>query len=126
MIISPAYSQENRVEQVFNGVPDAVKAKLNKFMNAGTQEAQDMISDFSEDELVNIKQIYENVLNKAEKNEKRFLWLYQAAEARKADKTASERLFYVALAVVLLMTLFSGFVGYLYFAQKKLISHFKD
>ncbi|MDH5720855.1 MAG: hypothetical protein OEZ13_09625 [Spirochaetia bacterium] len=119
-------AQESRVDDIIKQAPDNMKEKMKKYLSVSTKEAQDMIIDFSDMELVNMKQAYENVLNNAKDNEKRVLWLYQAAEARKADKIAADRLFYVALALILLMTLFTTFVGYIYFAQRRLISHMNE
>ncbi|MDH5718359.1 MAG: hypothetical protein OEZ22_12090 [Spirochaetia bacterium] len=116
------YSQAGSVDNLLKDLPEGIKSKYEKFLSFETNDARMHLSEFSSDELEQIKNAYEGLLNKSGKSEKRILWIVEEAEARKADKIAADRLFYVALAVIILMVLFTGFVVYIYLSQKKLFN----
>ncbi len=85
----------------------ALSKKKHNFYSADTQEAKGRMADFTEAELEQILNEYKNGKTIMEQ---RTLWLIGELEARKADRVAADRLFYLFLAVVLTVTLILGFV----------------
>jgi len=102
---------------LFAETPDA---SLQLFFKAETTEARNLISGFSYEMLEN----YTNEIMNSDKmqnvQEARKLWLVEEYYKRKADKTAADRLFYVFLAVTLLMFLIFILTWKIYRMQKNL------
>lgn len=97
--------------------------KFEEFLHLPTNKAQDFISKFSDEELTKIWDTY-----KQEKpvKEQRIFWLLEAEANRKADKIASERLFYLYVALLFLGILFFVFIFMIYFRQKKFLQNFEE
>jgi len=90
------------------------------FLNAETTEARNLLSGFSYQALESYTEQYMNSAGAQDIKESRKLWLVEEFYKRKADKTASERLFYVFLAVTLLTLLILVLTFRIYQMQKSL------
>jgi hypothetical protein len=96
---------------------------VQTFLNAETTEARNLLSGFSYEMLENYTNQYmssEKMQSAQNMKEARKLWLIEEYYKRKADKTAADRLFYVFLAVTLLMLLISVLTFKIYKMQKNL------
>jgi cell division protein FtsL len=93
---------------------------MQVFLNAETTEARNLLSGFSFAMLEKYTNQYMSAPNMKNIKEARKLWLVEEYYKRKADKVASERLFYVFLAVTLLMLLILVLTFRIYQMQKKL------
>jgi hypothetical protein len=95
---------------------------VQTFLNAETADARNLLSGFSYQMLENYTDQYMNSPDSQNLKEARKLWLVEEYYKRKADKTASERLFYVFLAVTLLTLLILILTFRIYQMQKSLLN----
>lgn len=105
--IAPVYSQS----------PSGGEDLIQEYLNAETTEARNLLSGFSFELLENYANEY---TSSKDIKESRKLWIVEEYYKRKADKTASDRLFYVFLAVTLLMSLIFLLTFRIYQMQKNL------
>ncbi|MDH4199027.1 MAG: hypothetical protein OEV66_01480 [Spirochaetia bacterium] len=89
----------------------------NIFLNAETSEARNMLSGFSNQFIEDFTAQYKTNLNA---KESRKLWIMEEGFRRKSDQIASDRLFYVFLAVSLLVGLIFLLTLRIYQMQKKI------
>jgi len=102
---------------VYSQSIDDQEKTLQTFFNAETQEARNIMSAFTYDFLENYANKYVEALTI---KEGRKLWLVEEFYKRKADRTASERLYYVFMAVTLLTILITFLTFRIYQMQKNL------
>lgn len=115
--VSPVSAQSPTAK----GAPENDPA-VQAFLNAETAEARNLLSGFSYQALENYTDQYMNSGNNQNIKEARKLWLVEEYYKRKADKIASERLFYVFLAVTLLTLLILVLTFRIYQMQKNLLN----
>ena len=97
--------------------------RLENFYNTmDPNGARSQLLKFSDAELESVFNEYKNGKSTVEQ---RKLWLISELEARKADRIAGERLFYLFLAVVLLVVLILSFSLKTYQLQKKVYHDLK-
>lgn len=94
--------------------------RFERFLASPTNQAQDLISQFSDEEIITIWNYYKEGKSLSEQ---RIFWLIEAHLNRKADNIAVSRLFYLYLALLFLGVLFFSFIFFIYIRQKQI---FKD
>ena len=92
--------------------------KLNRFLEADTSQARELLADFSSREL---ELLWNDYRRDKPLQEKRIFWLLEEYHSRKADEIATSRLIYLSLAVTLLFLLIIAFLYSTVSQQKKLL-----
>jgi hypothetical protein len=91
--------------------------KINTFLSVETTEARNMLSSFSDGLLDEYTEQYKQTLKPAEA---RKFWIIEEHYKRKGDQTASDRLFYVFLSIMLTLALIFGLILKIFQMQKNL------
>ena len=105
LFTSAITSDENNIE------------KLDTFLKAPTEEAQNQLKYFKSTELQTIWNSYKN---EKTLEEQRKLWLIEEYFKRESDRIASDRLMYLFWAVLLLLSFIFGTLIFLYYKQTAL------
>ncbi len=100
-----------------------LQKSLENFLNSDTEDARRLLRSFTREELLEIFSAYRQTKSV---QEQRYLWLIEEFHEREADRVAAERLWYVFLAVTLLMTGIFTFSLLTYFTQRKLTQKEND
>ena len=105
--LSPAWAQGE----------SSLQKKSSEFLNASTQEAKVIMSQFSNAELT---ELVEQWKSKLSLQDQRKLWFVKELEERRADSAAADRLLYVFLAVFLTVILILIFVISIYRTYRRI------
>ena len=101
----------------------AYKAKLDQFLSAPTAQAQALRLQFTDEEL---QQVWTDTKASLPLTEQRKLWLLEEFQQREQQRIASDRIFYLTLALTLLVTLFFIFIFALYRFQNQTAKELAD
>lgn len=101
----------------------AYQEKLDQFLSAPTAQAQALRLQFTDKEL---QQVWADTKAGLPLTEQRKLWLLEEFQQREQQRIASDRIFYLTLALVLLVTLFFIFIFVLYRFQNQTAKELAD
>jgi hypothetical protein len=94
----------------------AYQEKLDLFLSAPTDQAQAQRLQFTNEEL---QQVWADTKASLPLKEQRKLWLLEEYQQREQQRIAGDRIFYLTLALLFLITLFFTFIFVLYRLQSQ-------
>jgi len=102
---------------------DETLAKFDVYFEANEMDAKNMLGSYSDAELESYYNFYKSGKSS---HDLRSLKIIRQMEMRRADAKAAERLFYVFLAISLLVLLIFAFIIKMYGMQKQLLNEEKQ